>query len=265
MESGGARRVNRTPPSQRLARVISKSGLASRRVASAWIAAGHVKINQRVITDPDYPVHPHHDFLTIHDRPLSPAALRYIAFHKPRGLITTRQDEQGRATVYTCLAQQDAWLAPVGRLDKASEGLLLFTNDTQWAATITNPLHQIAKTYHVQVARMLTPGEISQLRNGVVESNEFLRAATVRHLRAGEKTCWLEIVLHEGKNRQIRRMMATLSVTVLRLVRVAIGSLTLGTLTKGQWRELTVEEVSALCPPTSQRSTPAVKTETEVS
>jgi 23S rRNA pseudouridine2605 synthase len=167
--------------------------------------------------------------------------------NKPRGLVTTARDERGRDTVYACLDDPSLpWLAPVGRLDKASEGLLLFANDPEWAARVTAPDTGPPKTYHVQVDRVPDGALLAALTHGVIDDGERLRARSATCLRAGVKHAWLEIVLDEGRNRQIRRLLAALGVSVLRLVRVAIGPLALGALAKGRWRRLTAAEVDAL-------------------
>ena len=167
--------------------------------------------------------------------------------NKPRGLVTTRSDEQGRETVYSCLTGVDLpWLAPVGRLDKASEGLLLFSNDPEWAARLTSPESGPDKVYHVQIDRLPDAGLLAALQAGVVLEGERLAAKSVQLLRQGQRHAWLEIVLDEGRNRQIRRLLQALDVGVLRLVRVAIGSLGLGDLSKGAWRELSAEEIESL-------------------
>ena len=180
---------------------------------------------------------------------------RCLMLNKPRGLLTTTRDEQGRDTVYRCFAGTDLpWLAPVGRLDKASEGLLLFCNDPAWSARLTSPESGLDKTYHVQIDRIPDHKILLAIQSGVICDGERLAAKSVRLLRAGSKHAWLEIVLDEGRNRHIRRLLAAFDIAVLRLIRVAIGSLLLGELAKGQWRDLSDEEVSFLsrpnaCPP----------------
>jgi 23S rRNA pseudouridine2605 synthase len=142
-----------------------------------------------------------------------------IMLNKPRGLVTTTRDERGRATVYECLADSDLpWLAPVGRLDKASEGLLLFSNDPAWAARVTDPATGPEKTYHVQVNRLPDDALIAGLEHGVEADGEHLAAKSVQCLRAGERNAWLEIVLEEGRNRQIRRLLTAFDIAVLRLI-----------------------------------------------
>jgi 23S rRNA pseudouridine2605 synthase len=166
--------------------------------------------------------------------------------NKPRGLVTTASDEKGRATIYSLLDPALPWLAPVGRLDKASEGLLLLTNDSEWGQRVLDPATHLEKTYHVQVNVIADDSLLARLRRVVVEAGERLQACRVELLRSGAKNSWLEIALDEGKNRQIRRMLATCHVEVLRLVRVGIGPLMLGKLAKGKMRELTAQEKRAL-------------------
>lgn len=174
----------------------------------------------------------------------------YIAMNKPRGIVTTASDERARETVYSVLdrcGESVPWVAPVGRLDKASEGLLLLTNDSEWGARVAAPETHLEKIYHVQIGRSADEVFVRQIEKGVTaDTGEFLKVSRCRFLRAGQKNCWLEIALHEGKNRQIRRLMEALSVEVLRLVRVAIGPLQLGTLKKGACRRLSMEEKTAL-------------------
>lgn len=163
--------------------------------------------------------------------------------NKPRGVVTTASDEKSRETVYAYLDPNLSWVAPVGRLDKATEGLLLLTNDSEWSARILDPETHLDKTYHVQIASLVDGALLAKLLRGTPsEGGEILRAKQARILRHGEKNAWLEIVLDEGKNRHIRRMLAALGIEVLRLVRVAIGPLVLGTLKKGSSRPLTSGE-----------------------
>ncbi len=230
-----------------LARALSKLGYCSRSRAAELIAAGRVKLNGAVRRDPEMPVHLGKDRIEIDGQPLAGSAKIYLALNKPRGVVTTASDEKGRETVYSCLPENLPWLAPVGRLDQASEGLLLLTNDSEWAARITAPETHLVKTYHVQISGIADEVLLQTLRNGIRTSDgEFLRARNVRMLRQGERHSWLEIVLDEGKNRHIRRMLEELKIEVLRLVRVAIGPLTLGDIAKGATRALAHEEKQAL-------------------
>ena len=238
-------------PRHGLARVLSKRGLCSRREAAEWIRAGRVSLNGRVVRDPEAPVDAARDSILIDDAIAADAARIYLALNKPRGLVTTARDEQGRDTVYRCLDGSGfGWLAPVGRLDRASEGLLLFCNDPAWAAHVTAPETGPDKTYHVQIDTIPDETLLRQLEQGVKppEGNEILAAKSVRLLRAGQKNAWLEIVLDEGRNRQIRRLLAAVEIGVLRLIRVAIGELVLGDLAKGAWRQLEAAEIAALAP-----------------
>jgi 23S rRNA pseudouridine2605 synthase len=240
--------VKSAAPRYGVARVISKLGLGSRTQAAQWVREGRVRVNGRVVSDAQFPVRQDVDRITVEGRHQPPERL-VIMLNKPRGLVTTTQDEQGRATVYTCLAEASLpWLAPVGRLDKASEGLLLFSNDPAWAARVTDPATGPDKTYHVQIDRLADSSLLESLRRGASLQGERLCAKSARSLRSGEKHSWLEIELDEGRNRQIRRLLAAFDVTVLRLVRVAMGSLLLGDLPKGRWRALSEAEIQALSP-----------------
>lgn len=230
-----------------LARVLSKRGICSRTQAIRWIVAGRVTVAGTVVRDPESPTSPDEPLIRIDGDPAPLPGRRYLALNKPRGLVTTTADEQGRATVYRCFDGGGlGWIAPVGRLDKASEGLLLFSNDPAWAARITDPDSGPDKTYHVQVDACPDAAVLAALVQGMEVEGEILRAASARLLRAGSSRAWLEIVLAEGRNRQIRRLLAACDLRVERLVRVAIGGLALGDLPKGGWRPLQESEVDAL-------------------
>lgn len=237
-------------PAHGLARVLSKQGVCSRSEAAKWIAAGRVAVDGRVVRDPEHPIRQDAQgspAISVDGQALAGANRVYLMLNKPRGLVTSTSDERGRETVYACFGTTSLpWIAPVGRLDKASEGLLLFCNDPQWAARITDADAGPDKTYHVQVDSIPDQAALAALVDGVQVAGERLRAKAASLLRAGEKNAWLEIVLDEGRNRQIRRLLAAFDINVLRLVRVAIGGLVLGDLPKGQWRALTDTEVAAL-------------------
>ena len=231
-----------------LARVLSKRGLCSRTRAAELIRARRVRLNGRIVDDPEHPTDALRDLIEIDGERALAAAPIHIALNKPRGLVTTTADERGRGTVYDCLADAGLpWLAPVGRLDKASEGLLLFTNDPAWADAVAAS-GQVSKTYHVQVAG--TPGErvLHALHAGMEHQGEWLRAERVALVRSGGRNAWLEFVLRGGRNRQIRRMLAVVGLEVKRLVRIDIGGVALGELPKGAWRHLDVAEAAALGP-----------------
>lgn len=230
--------------------MISKLGIASRTVATSWIVAGRVSVNDRIRVDPVFPVVQGSDRIAIDGLEVGAAARVYVALNKPRGLVTSARDEHDRATVYRCLDGSGLpWLAPVGRLDKASEGLLLLCNDPAWAAALLDPEHGPDKTYHVQIDALPTEDLLRRLRGGIACDGQWLRVKAVQVLRQGGKHAWLEIVLDEGRNRQIRRLLAAVGIAVLRLVRVAIGPLQLGDLGKGRWRILMPAEVEALTKP----------------
>ncbi len=226
-----------------LARAISKLGYCSRSQAFQRIRDGKVRLNGSVVKNPEAPVRLDKDRIQINGKPLAAAGKIYVMLNKPRGIVTTAADEKGRATVYSLLPRELPWIAPVGRLDQASEGLLLLTNDSEWAARITDPASHLDKTYHVQINAVAETVLIETLVRGVaVWDGEMLRAKRMSLLRAGQKHSWLEIILDEGKNRQIRRMLESLGFEVLRLIRVAIGPLALGELAKGEHRPLREEE-----------------------
>jgi 23S rRNA pseudouridine2605 synthase len=204
-------------------------------------------VNGAVRRDAEYPVHVEKDRIVVNDAGIEPAEKNYLMLNKPRGVVTTASDEKGRKTVYDLLAGKHHWVAPVGRLDKASEGLLLFTNDSEWAARVLAPETHLEKTYHVQVGAIVSEDTAKSLETGIRgEPGVTLRAKSAGVLRRGERNTWLEIVLDEGKNRQIRRMLKSLELEVLRLIRVSVGPLVLGTLPKGASRALTVEEKRSL-------------------
>jgi 23S rRNA pseudouridine2605 synthase len=241
------KRSGATPARHGLARALSKLGYCSRSQAEELIRAGRVRLDDVTRRDPETPVNVGWDRIEVDGRTVGASKRIYLAMNKPRGLVTTASDEKGRDTVYSCLPKELPWVAPMGRLDKASEGLLLFTNDSEWAARILAPEAQLSKTYHVQVAAIPRDEALASLTNGFrVEDGESLRAKSARILRHGERNAWIEIVLEEGKNREIRRMLEHHGMEVLRLVRVAIGPLELGLLKKGEARPLTVEEKRAL-------------------
>lgn len=237
-------------PRHGLARALSKLGLCSRTEAARWIAAGRVRVDGRRVQDPEFPTVAGRSRIEVDGLADAHAPRRYLMLNKPRGLVTTAADERGRDTVYACLQEAGLpWLAPVGRLDKASEGLLLLSNDPAWAAAITDPLTGPVKTYHVQVDAIPDAALLAALERGADVGGERLRAAKAAVLRTGTRNAWLEITLDEGRNRQIRRLLEALDLSVLRLVRVAIGGLPLGGLGKGAWRDLSEEEVRALAQP----------------
>jgi len=230
-----------------LARALSKLGFCSRSQAVEFIRGGKASLNGRIRRDPETPVHLGKDRIEVNGKPVTAEPKIYLMLNKPRGAITTASDEKGRETVYRFLKQEVSWVAPVGRLDKASEGLLLLTNDSEWSARVLAPETRLEKTYHVQIGQIADAALLHSLVIGVKTTDgDFLRARRVAVLRSGTRNSWLEIVLDEGKNRHIRRMLAELDVEIQRLVRVAIGPLALEDLQKGEIRPLTKEEKQAI-------------------
>lgn len=251
-----------------VARALSKLGACSRRDAEGLVAAGRVRVNGRVTRDPATRLDPARDRLDLDGCRVRAAVPVYLALHKPRGVVTSHARERGASTVYDLLppALAEQHLAAVGRLDKASEGLLLVTNDTRWAARVLDPAAHVPKVYHVHVNVVPDAALLDAVRRGVPgEPGEWLAAAAAYVLRAGTRTGWLELVLHEGRNRHIRRLLAALGVEVVRLIRVAIGPLALGDLAPGAVRPLTPGERAALmggagapiAAPSSSRAAPA--------
>ncbi|MGZ8376343.1 MAG: pseudouridine synthase [Gemmatirosa sp.] len=235
-----------------LARALSKLGVCSRRDAEALIRAARVSVGGRVVREPSHRVDPGRDAIAVDGRPVRAAERVYLVLNKPRGVVVSREDARGAPTVHDLLATHPAaadvaHLSPVGRLDKASEGLLLVTNDTRWAARLLDPASHVDRTYHVQVDRVPDEALLDAWRAGVATpEGDTLAAKAIRVLRSGGRTAWLEVVLDEGRTRHIRRMLAAREVETMRLVRVAIGPLALGALPKGDLRALTAAEQRAL-------------------
>jgi len=229
-----------------LARALSKLGFCSRSAANDLIRAGRVRLNGSSPRSAEVPVRLGRDRIEVDGVRIEASRKAYWMLNKPKGLVTSADDERERETVYSKLPAGLPWMGPVGRLDKASEGLLLFSNDSEWAARITAPESHLDKTYHVQIAAVADETLPWKLDNGVRSDGELLRAKSARLLRSGDKNSWIEVVLDEGKYRQIRRMLEGSGLDVLRLIRVAIGPLLLGSLRKGEARELTSSEKAAL-------------------
>ncbi|WEK44633.1 MAG: pseudouridine synthase [Candidatus Sphingomonas colombiensis] len=227
-----------------LPRALSKLGLCSRTEATALIAAGRVTVDGRPARGISQRVDLDRSRVAVDGQVIAAERKIYLMLNKPRGLVTTRRDPQARGTVYDSLPPDLPFLSPVGRLDKASEGLLLMTNDTRWAEHLLNPASGVPKTYHVKLDRPADDDLVAALSMPVLEAGETLTAASVRLLRPEDRSRWIEIVLTEGRNRQVRRMVAAQGAKVERLVRVAIGGIALGPLAKGETRALTSVEVA---------------------
>jgi len=233
-------------PLKTLERVISKAGLGSRTEARRWIHQRRVSLNGTVIENPDAWVDLSRDRVAFDGEPVERRERVYVLLYKPTGYITTYKDPDGRPTVYELTSGIQTFVSPVGRLDLDTSGLLLMTNDTQLAEQVTNPDSHVPKTYLVKASRVLSDGELQQLRDGITLADGPTRPAAVERLRDSGKYTHFEITLTEGRNRQVRRMVEALDARVLKLVRVQIGALRIGTLQIGKWRHLTSEEVDAL-------------------
>jgi pseudouridine synthase len=236
-------------PKKTLERVLSKAGLGSRTEARKWIGAGRVKVNGRVIQTPDHWVDFARDKVTLDGRPVEPEEKLYLLLYKPTGYITTFKDPDGRPTVYDLLQDLTGagrWVVPVGRLDQDTSGLLLLTNDTQFAERVTNPDYKIPKTYLVKASTLLTGEQLDRLRAGVTLNDGPTAPAQVTHVRNSAKYSFIEITIHEGRNRQVRRMLEAVDSKVLKLVRTRIGDIRIGDLPIGRYRALTPAEVAIL-------------------
>jgi 23S rRNA pseudouridine2605 synthase len=230
-----------------LARALSKMGYCSRSEAAELTRAGRVRLNGSLTRNPEAPVRLGKDRVEVDGKAVEAGAKIYLVLNKPRGVVTTASDEQGRDTVYSLLPADAPWVGPVGRLDKASEGMLLLTNDSEWAARVAAPETHLAKIYHVQISVVADAALMDALEEGfAVKDGEVLRISRAEILRGGEKNSWIEVTLDEGKNRHIRRMFEARGIEVLRLIRVAIGPLALADLAKGQCRVLAPTEKLAI-------------------
>jgi 23S rRNA pseudouridine2605 synthase len=243
----GGRHASAGPPGRKeLVRVLSRSGLCSRRAAEELVRAGRVSVDGRVTRDPGRPTDARREAVRVDGAPLVRAATVCIALNKPTDYVTSASDERGRATVYDLLHDVGAWVVPVGRLDRDTTGLLLLTNDTRLADHVTDPRTHLAKTYRARTARRLSDEELDALRAGVVLDDGPTRPARVRRVEGDSRGTRLEIVLTEGRNRQVRRMVAAVGGSVVELARVSVGPLALGELAPGRWRTLTEDELAAL-------------------
>lgn len=224
-----------------LARALSKFGFTSRSKAAVLIREGHVRVNGRVVRRDDHWLDPRTAVIDVDGTRLVAEECKYIAMHKPAGCVTTRSDERGRGTVYAFLPAGLPWMFPVGRLDKDSSGLLLFTNDVRWGEMISGPSHRVPKTYVVTVDRAVEEQDLEALRKGMT-LDDGTALLPVEAKRKGGDGCTVTITLREGKNRQIRRMMEQLRYEVRTLVRTSIGPVTLKGLEPGQTRPVTRDE-----------------------
>ena len=227
-----------------LKRALSKLGILSRKDAAAAIAAGRVRVNNRVVRDPLALVVPERIRVTVDDTPRARAAWRAILLHKPRGVVTSRRDPDGRPTVFDGVGETARGLIAVGRLDLATSGLLLLTNDTELAAWITDPAHAVPRIYLVTVRGRVAEEALAILTAGI----NGLRAHAVTLRKASSRESHLTVELREGRNREVRRLFTAIGHEVTRLKRVAFGGLELGALEPGQWRDVSRDEVDAAFP-----------------
>jgi len=232
-------------PLKTLERVLSKAGVGSRVEARSWIHAGRVQVNGKVVRNPDHWVNLQRDRVRLDDQPLVARERLYLLLYKPTGYLTTYKDPEKRPTVYDLIADIGTFLSPVGRLDLDTSGLLLMTNDNRFAERVTNPGSHVPKTYLVKASTRLTDLQLQRLRDGLELADGPTRPAVVRRVRDSERYTHFEITLTEGRNRQVRRMVEALGATVLKLVRVKVGPIAIGTLAIGKWRLLTPAEVAA--------------------
>jgi 23S rRNA pseudouridine2605 synthase len=229
-----------------LERVLSKAGLGSRTEARSWIHGERVRVNGKLVQNPDLWIDIDNDRVTFDGKPLQSAEKRYLILYKPKGYITTYKDPEGRPTVYDLIEGLDAWVFPVGRLDLDTSGLLVLTNDSGFAELLTNPHYKVPKTYQLKCSTRLTNEQMDRLRMGVDLDDGRTRPAMVTHLRDSEKYTHLEMTITEGRNRQVRRMVEAVGSKVLKLVRTSIGSVRIADLPIGKWRDLTAAEMKSL-------------------
>jgi len=229
--------------------VISKAGVGSRTQARSWIHAGRVTVNGRVVENPDHWIDFRRDRIAFDGKPLRVQERVYILLYKPTGYITTFRDPGGRPTVYDLIEDVETFVSPVGRLDQDTSGLLILTNDTQFAERLTNPEHKVRKTYLVKCAGLLSDEALEQLRRGVELKDGLTLPAVVRRVRDSAKNTHIEIAITEGRNRQVRRMIEAVGSKALKLVRTAIGPISIGDLKIGAWRTMTPEEITAVSRP----------------
>jgi len=229
-----------------LDRVISQAGVGSRKEARQWIGAGRVAVDGKKIQTPDEWVDPERQRVTLDGKPLRAAKKIYLLLYKPKGYVTTYKDPDGRPTVYDLLKDVPEKVFSAGRLDLDSTGLLIFTNDGEFADRITSPESHVPKTYLVKASILLTDDQLDELRRGVVLTDGPTRPAEVKRIRDSGRSTFFEITITEGRNRQVRRMVETLGAKVLKLVRTEIGAIRIGDLQIGKYRPLTEGEIRKL-------------------
>ena len=232
----------------RINRYIASSGLCSRRAAEEYITTGKVKVNGKVVTNLATEINEENDAVVVNGKKVIPVGrYSYIMFHKPKGCICSVKDDKGRKTVMDYLPEfENKRIYPIGRLDYDTEGLLLLTNDGQFANLLTQPSSEVPKTYSVKIEGTMTESELATMRNGMTIDGIKLKKCQISVKEADEKFTKMEVTIFEGKNRQIHRMFETMGKTVVFLKRIKIGDIRLGGLTRGTYRYLTDKEISKL-------------------
>ena len=239
-----------------LYKALSKAGFASRNQARQWILAGEVEVDGQTCRNPEQPVQPETARIHCRGTVVAVQPTRVLLLHKPKGVIASRSDPQGRPTIYALLPQEFVRFHSVGRLDWATSGVLLLTNDTRLSAWLTDPARQIPRVYAVTVRGCVTQETVAAMTAGIEDAGEALRAEHVHRRKTSRRESHLIMTLNEGKNREIRRLCAHFGHEVTRLKRTAFGGVDSGALTPGQYRELTLEEVKRAFPGVQMR-TPA--------
>lgn len=233
----------------RLQKFLADAGVASRRASEQIILAGRVTINGKVIKELGTKVDPDRDHVSVDGRALKPKRKLYLAVHKPRGYICSRNDPEGRHSVNELLPLEWDNLYSVGRLDFNSEGLIFYTNDGDFALKLTHPRYGVRKKYRVTLTGQVTPEIAAALTKGVMHEGDLLKAEQVRVLKSAQGHSLVELTLREGKNREVRRLFETQGLAVDKLQRTQIGPIKLGELPKGKWRALTGAEIKSLLSP----------------
>ncbi len=232
---------------ERLQKIISAAGITSRRASEELIVNGQVTVNGVVVTELGTKADPSVDTITVNGKSLRVSEERlYILLNKPTGYITALKDDRGRRLVTDLLKDVPERVYPVGRLDYNTEGLLLLTNDGEWANRLMHPRHEVEKEYHVRVRGKVVDQQLKRMADGVELEDGKTAPAVAQLIKSGEQNDWISVTIHEGRNRQVRRMCEAVSLSVVRLKRIRYGSLSLGTLRDGQFRYLTEAEVNAL-------------------
>jgi 23S rRNA pseudouridine2605 synthase len=230
-------------PSVPLNRALSKLGVMSRAQATAAIRGGRVSVDGKPVVSPLMPVVPERTAIRVDGRRVGRQAWRTIVFHKPRGVLTTRRDPEGRPTVFDVLGAEGRGLVAVGRLDLATSGLMLLTTDTRLAAWITNPVNRVPRLYLVTVRGRVETADVTKLTDGILVGGDRLRAQAVVLRKASGRESHLTVELCEGKNREVRRLLAAIGHEVTRLKRLSLGRLELGDVAPGETREVTALEI----------------------